>query len=89
MPQPYGTIKEDGRVVFEDLLIRYKETQNKKSDLKKWNGSFELSSGSYIEPGGPFRLTLADGRSGNIFIENMQMSGRGSSVRFKESGPLE
>ncbi len=89
MPQSYGTIKEGDQVLLENILIWFEITQDQRSGLKEWYGSFELSSGSHIEPGGPYRLTLSDGRSGDILISNIQTGGTGSSVQFQGSGPLE
>ena len=89
MPQSYGTIKEDDRVLQENILIWFEVTQDQISGLKDWYGSFELSSSSHIELGGPYRLSLSDGRSGDILISNIQIGGTGSSVQFQGSGPLE
>jgi len=60
MPQSYGTIKEGDQVLLENILIWFEVTQEQKSGLKDWYGSFELSSSGHIEPGGPYRLTLSD-----------------------------
>ena len=89
MPQSYGTIKDDDQVLLENILIWFELTEDPRSGLKDWYGSFELSSGSHIELGGPYRLSLSDGRSGNILISNIQIRGTRSSVQFQGSGPLE
>ncbi|MBU1181172.1 MAG: hypothetical protein KKF00_03200 [Proteobacteria bacterium] len=88
MPQSYGTIKEGDQALLENILIWFEITQDQRSGLKDWYGSFELPSGRHIEPGGPYRLTLSDGRSGDILISNIQIGGTGSSVQFQGSGPL-
>lgn len=88
MPQSYGTIKADDQVILENIYIWFEITEDQRSGLKDWHGSFELPSGRHIEPGGPYRLTLSDGRSGDILISNIQICGTGSSVQFQGSGPL-
>jgi hypothetical protein len=88
MPQSYGTVKDDEQVLLENIPIWFEVTEDPRSGLKEWYGSFELSSGSHIELGGPYRLTLSDGRSGDILITNIQIGGTGSSVHFQGSGPL-
>ena len=89
MPQTYGTIKDDDQVLLENILIWFKITDDPRSGLLEPCGSFELSSGSHIEHGGPYRLTLSDGRSGDIVISDIQISGPRSSIQFRESRPLE
>lgn len=88
MPQSYGTIKEGDQVLLDNILVWFEITIDQRFGLKDWYGSFELPSGSYIDPGGPYRLTLSDGRSGDILISNIQISDTGSSVQFQGSGPL-
>lgn len=89
MPQSYGTIKDDAQVLLENILIWFELTEDPLSGLKDWYGSFELSSGSHIELGSRYRLTLSDGRSGDILISNIQIRGPRSSFQFRGSGPLE
>lgn len=88
MPQSYGTIKQGDKIILENISIWFDVTKDPRSGLKDWHGSFTLSSEKYIEPGGPYRLILDDGRQGDILISDVQISGSGSSVQFQGSGPL-
>lgn len=52
-------------------------------------GSFKLPIEKNIKAGGPYRLILDDGRSGDIIITNIERSSSGKHlVNFKGSGLL-
>ena len=86
MQQSYGIIKKGDQVLLENILIQFDVNHDQRSGLEELNGSFELPSGIHIELGDSYKLTLSDGRSGDIIIRNIQAGSSGSSVLFRGSG---
>jgi hypothetical protein len=83
-----ATLKEGTQILFENLNINL-AVRKSPSGLKEWYGSFELPGGGHIDPGGPYRLILEDGRSGNILISDILISSDlPTLVHFLGSGPL-
>ncbi len=57
--------------------------------LKSWNGGFTLPTGTYVELGETYRVHLADGRKGEMFIKKVSVDRqKPTSVLFQGSGPL-
>lgn len=89
MPQSYGKIKEGDSTIIENIPILFEFKKNPRSGLTEWHGSFKLPIEKNIRPGGPYRLILDDGRSGDIIITNIERSSSGKHVvNFKGSGLL-
>jgi hypothetical protein len=92
MPHAYGTIKQGDKILIEDLVVVYEMTKGARSGLSSWYGSFVLPAEKLkqIKPGGPYRLILDDGRSGDIRTTNIPIgsSTLGYSVHFEGSGAL-
>ncbi len=58
--------------------------------LKRWSGGFRLDPTDHIEPGGPYRLELEDGRAGDITVVKVEYSSASKSwlVLFTAAGSL-
>lgn len=83
-----ATIREGDTRLLKGVTVHVEEVQ-KPFGLRTWYGSFELAAGQNIEPGGPYRIELDDGRSGNILITEIVLSGAGrTQVSFQGTGPL-
>jgi len=89
MPQSYGKIKKGDSTIIENIPIWIDFKVYPRSKLSEWHGSFKLPIEKNIRPGGPYRLILDDGRSGDIIITNIERSSSGKHVvNFKGSGLL-
>lgn len=89
MPQSYGKIKKGDSTIIENISIWIDFKTNPRSKLSEWRGSFTLPVEKNIVPGGPYRLILDDGRSGDIIIIKIERSSSGKHVvNFKGSGLL-
>ncbi len=89
MPQSYGKIKKGDSTIIENIPIWIDFKVDPRSKLSEWHGSFKLPIEKNIRPGGPYRLILDDGRSGDIIITNIERSSSGKHVvNFKGSGLL-
>ena len=87
MPQSYGKIKKGDSTIIENISIWIDFKVDPRSKLSEWHGSFKLPVEKNIVPGGPYRLILEDGRSGNIIITNLRPNSSGRSVViFKGTG---
>jgi hypothetical protein len=83
-----GRVQEGGDVILNDIEIRVTETG---ADL--WFGSFEVPPGATIREGAHYWIVLADGRSGEVAIENTERTGGTpsrprASAGFAGVGPL-
>lgn len=84
-----GTVRSGDEILVKHSAVYINETTDSESGIAQWFGSFDLPTGTYIEPGGPYRLQLEDGRSGDILVLNVQVGSiSGSVVDFQGSGPL-
>ncbi|MEW6183710.1 MAG: hypothetical protein AB1500_11165 [Bacillota bacterium] len=88
MPAYNGTIKKDYQSLIEDIHLWLEEVKDSRSGLRNWYGSFSIPHEKNIEPGGLYRLTLEDGRSGDIIISNVQIDENEVFIRFMGTGPL-
>lgn len=68
-----ATIEEDGRTILQDIAVRVCESDSAPIG-QQWFGSFDLPSDATLREGGRYRLILADGRSGDILIENTEVA---------------
>ena len=70
--------------VLKDIVVRIPEVGG---NIRSWHGSFEI--GDKHVPLGQYRITLDDGRSGDIIINNMS-AGSHEEIRmtFQGSGAL-
>lgn len=83
-----ASVKEAEEVLFENLGVNL-YVRKSASGLEDWYGSFELPAGGHIEPVGPYKLILEDGRSGDILISDISISSDlPTLVHFLGSGPL-
>lgn len=78
--------EKDGTTeVLKDIVVRIQEVGG---NIRSWHGSFEIVD-KHIPLGGPYRIKLDDGRSGDIIISNMSTGSHGKTqMAFKGSGPL-
>ena len=87
MERSVGTIrtKEGDNIILENIHLWFVVTESR--GLKSWHGGFKLPSTKYIEPDA-YKLFLEDGRSGEIIIDKINISGKTMSVHFQGSGPI-
>ena len=79
-----------GRKVLIDEIEFWFEFATSPEGKPEWHGGFPLPQGSHIRDGEYYMLELADGRSGEMFINELQPSGHeGSTALFTGSGPLQ
>jgi hypothetical protein len=72
-----------------DAITVYVEEGTEPSGLHTWYGVFQVPAELVIEPGGPYRLRLDDGRAGDIIVNNVSISSTApAQVSFVGSGPL-
>lgn len=89
MSQVRGTVKQNDQALLEDIEVWIFESEDPRSGLKSWSGRFTLPQGNSIEPGGPYRLVLEDGRSGDILVTTSVISShQPTDVEFQGSGSL-
>ena len=88
--QIIGAKIHDGeRTLLEDLSIYIKEV-TEPYGIKSWSGGFDLPDDKYIEVGGPYRISLEDGRTGEILVTEVNYSSRSPTrVFFKGTSPLD
>jgi len=83
-----GSIHLGDEVVLKDVIVHIREFVDGHSGLRDWQGYFTLSIGVRIEPGGPYRLILADGRAGDVIIRRVRVGMESTTVEFVGTGPL-
>jgi len=89
MLQIYGKIKKGDSTIIENIPIWFEFKKDSRSGLKEWYGLFKLPNKRNISQGGPYRLILEDGRSGDILLTNIEISSSGKfDVKFQGSGLL-
>jgi hypothetical protein len=78
-----------GREVLIDKIELWLEFVTSSGRKPEWHGGFPLPQGSRIRDGEYYVLELADGRSGEMFINELQPSGHeGSTALFTGSDHL-
>ena len=82
-----GTVKDGEKVLLEgvDTWVDFVDSL---SGTRSWRGQLVLPGSKHIEPGGPYRLELEDGRAGDIFVTLVPMSGEDEVVKFSVTGPI-
>ncbi len=88
MERVRGKILDGEKVVFDNVDIGIEIIEPPLSGIKTWYGAFTAEELSGVEPGGPYRLILEDGRSGNIRINKLKGSSSRTTVLFEGNGPL-
>lgn len=89
MTQARGSVKQNEETLLESIEVWIFEFEDSRSGLTSWSGRFTLPQGTSIEPGGPYRLVLDDGRSGDILVTSSVISSHlPTDVQFKGSGSL-
>lgn len=80
-----GTIRAGGTVVFDgELGLDSAET----SGVTSWHGWFEATDFELKAAKRGFTLQLADGRSGQLYITGVAISGGAAQVTFAVTGAL-
>jgi hypothetical protein len=84
-----GRILKGDEVILEglDITLNLREPHGR---LKQWGGSLRLGPADHIEPGGPYRLELEDGRAGAITVVKVEYFSASKSwlVLFTVAGSL-
>jgi hypothetical protein len=82
-----GRLEDSGKVLAEPIEGSF-QVHGRPNGLKSWDGSFVLPSGQFVEPGGPYRLVLDDGRSADLLVTTGSYgSHQPSVVVFTGTGP--
>jgi hypothetical protein len=83
MPRFQGQISRDGRVILPSIAGNYFPYTGRRGRAA-WSGGFDGTRENTIDAGGSYRLTLDDGRSGEIAVDLMTLSGHGvTNVHFR------
>ncbi len=77
MERVRGKILNGEQVVFDNVDIGIEIIESRASGGEAWYGGFTKKGLSDVERGGPYRLILEDGRSGNILIDKLERSSSG------------
>ena len=81
-------IQIDNTRILRSVTV-YLELVTGPSGIKSWYGVFQLPTAQDVEPGGPYRIVLDDGRTGDILITNVTISSHSpTQVSFRGTGPL-
>jgi hypothetical protein len=85
----YTASVSDGEKVLLDAIKVYVDVRENPSSFQSWGGTFQLTGEAHIEPGGPYKLKLEDGRSGDIVVTNVTVSSYAPlRIVFTGTGPL-
>ena len=83
-----GKITRGGDMLADGVDVWIEKVQH--GELYGWHGGLALPPGHSIGVGGPYRLELDDGRSGEILVTNIRFSGSAQTeATFEGSGPLD
>ena len=87
--QIIGAKIHDGeRTLLEDLSVYIIEV-TEPYGIKSWYGGFHLPDDQHIEQGGPYGISLADGRTGEILVTEVSTSPPPPTrVWFRGTAPL-
>ena len=86
-----ASIFKDDKLLFDNIIVCISVSIEPNTGFEDWHGSFEIPISEHIEPGGPYRIELEDGRVGefNVSDINMNIEPRGQTeVYFSGTGPL-
>lgn len=85
--QVRGRIKSGEHTLIEVTDLSINPASDR--DGKSWDGHFIAPKLCGIDVGGPYRLELVDGRSGDIVVKRMAVGSHKETVAMFEShGPL-
>ena len=88
MERVRGRILQGQKILIDQVELWF-EFVTSPGGKPKWHGGFSLPQGSSIRDGEYYVLELVDGRSGEMFINELQPSGHeGSAALFSGSSPL-
>ena len=81
-------IHDGKRTLLEDVSVYIKEV-TEPSGIKSWYGGLRLHYDQRIEPGGPYGISLEDGRTGEILVTEVSTSPPPPTrVWFRGTAPL-
>jgi hypothetical protein len=88
MPSFSGQISRGGSIVLSAVVGNYFVYTRRYRRLA-WSGGFDLAAGGALDASDPYRLTLEDGRSGEIVVDFISVSSRGLHIHFRGLSPLQ
>jgi len=80
----HGKITRGGEMLADDVTVWFEKVQHGK--FHDWHGGLTLPEGHSIGVGGPYRLELDDGRSGEILVTKIRFGG--TDAAFQGSSEL-
>jgi hypothetical protein len=84
-----ASILKGDEVILEglDITLNLREPHGR---LKQWGGSLWLGPVDHVEPGGPYRLEIEDGRASDIIVVKVEYFSASKSwlVLFTAAGSL-
>jgi hypothetical protein len=81
-----GTLYGGGKAVSVTVSL---SVTNEGESRQSWFGGFLWPPGEHLEPGGPYRVELDDGRAGDVLILYHLTSDGCPGAAFRGTGPLE
>jgi hypothetical protein len=90
MTRHKATIFQGERELLADLVVDLIEGEGGDLKFRFWEGIITLEPSQYLDPGGPYRMRLDDGRTGEFVAESYSRSTDSpvATVSFRGSGPL-
>ncbi len=77
------------RTLLEDVSVYIKDV-TEPFGINSWYGGFHLRDDQHIEEGGPYRISLEDGRTGDMLVTEVNYSSRSPTrVFFKGTSSLD
>ncbi len=90
MPKFRGRVSRDGQAILPRVGGNYFLFPGRRHGPPEWSGDFDTTRGQVLESGGCYRLTLEDGRFGEIVVDMMVVNGRGVTwVHFRGVSPFQ
>jgi hypothetical protein len=86
MPSFQGQLLKDGQALYR--VSGRLQFQSTEGGVRVWSGHFALPLEAQNLEHGPYRLTLDDGRSGDIQIDSVSVRGLQSMAYFRGLGDL-
>lgn len=83
-----ANIFKDDKLLFNNIAV-YISVSIDRSGIEDWHGYFNITISEHIEPGGPYRIELEDGRIGEFLVSDININFQvPTKVYFIASGPL-
>ena len=83
-----ANIFKGDKLLFENITVHISESIDH-AGIKDWYGVFNISLSEHIDPGGPYRIELEDGRIGAFIVSDIRVDfNNPTEVYFIASGPL-